>query len=144
LPRNDADEVSLTLDCDGGLRSLGSGFAPAPSNVLNIPSSVNHLQQTKTRCLEQASIFAGASSAEWTARQQVYAPQMIVEGHRQFEGTRELEAEQTIQDSANRAKMDVAVTGTRFGWGSALQSTHRKLIGSTDKGTAEGPSPGAK
>jgi hypothetical protein len=53
---------------------------------------------------------------------------MIVDGQRQFVGTRELESEQAIQESANRAKMDVAVTvqepasdGVQH-----LQSTRRK------------------
>src|SRR6202030_1557683 len=60
------------------------------------------------------------SSAEWTVRQQayeskfkgngVYTPQMIVDGQRQLVGSRELEAEQAIQQSATRPKTEVAVS----------------------------------
>jgi hypothetical protein len=64
-------EVFLAFDCDEGLRSLGSGLAPAFSDALSIRGCIAHVQQTKARCLEQAFIF---------------------------------------QESANRAKMDLAVT----------------------------------
>ena len=54
-----AFEVFLAFDCDEGRCSLGSGFAPAPGDVLSIGGCVAHVQQTKTRSLEQAFIFAG-------------------------------------------------------------------------------------
>src|ERR1700719_2458172 len=52
-------EVFLAFDCDEGLRSLGSGFAPALSDALSIRGCIAHVQQTKSRSLEQAFIFAG-------------------------------------------------------------------------------------
>lgn len=89
------------------------------------------------------------SSIEWTLRQQeyiakfrengVYTPQMIVDGQRQFVGSRELEAEQAIQESANRVKTDVAVTAQEPASDGTQQFNVRvgKLIGNTDRDTAE-------
>src|SRR5882762_4668262 len=54
-----AFEVFLAFDCDEGRCSLGSGFAPAPGDALSIGGCVAHVQQTKTRRLEQAFIFTG-------------------------------------------------------------------------------------
>jgi hypothetical protein len=89
------------------------------------------------------------SSAEWTLRQQeyvakfkengVYTPQMIVDGQRQFVGSRELEAEQAIQEAANGTKTDVAITAEEPASDGIQQFKVRvgKLIGNTDRDTAE-------
>jgi len=59
------------------------------------------------------------SSAEWTLRQQqyisrfkeksVYAPQMIVDGQRQFVGNQAPEAEAAIRDAAREQKVEVMI-----------------------------------
>jgi hypothetical protein len=89
------------------------------------------------------------SSVEWTLRQQeyiakfrengVYTPQMVVDGQRQFVGSRQLEAEQAIQESANREKTDIAVTAQEPASDGTQQFNVRvgKLIGNTGRDTAE-------
>jgi hypothetical protein len=89
------------------------------------------------------------SSPEWTVRQQdyvakfkrggPYTPQMIVDGQRQFVGSRELEAEQAIQQSASHAKMEITVTAQRPASDGIQQFEVRvgKLIRNADRDTAE-------
>jgi hypothetical protein len=60
------------------------------------------------------------SSPDWTARQQAYAaaigdgnsytPQMVVDGHSEFVGSRQQEARRAIEDAAQRAKTKVTLT----------------------------------
>jgi len=89
------------------------------------------------------------SSAEWTERQreyasklksgEVYTPQMLVDGHQQFVGSRELEAEHAIQQSASREKTDVTLIAQPLSSDGIQQFKVRvgKLIGNADRDTAE-------
>lgn len=89
------------------------------------------------------------SSAEWTERQreyasklksgEVYTPQMLVDGQREFVGSRELEAEQVIQQSASREKTDVTIiVQPPSSDGSPQFKVHvGKLTGNADRDSAE-------
>lgn len=83
------------------------------------------------------------SSAEWTARQQdyarkfgndgVYTPQMIVDGEREFVGSRKNEAVQSIEKSAERpkAELGVALSGGKSGEVVAVGITAKTLPSGT-------------